>query len=384
VDPQASAGDAADTSDPATTNSRGWRVTRIEGGVSLVGRLETREAPALIAEIRTATAHVEQPTIDLAGVAEVDGGFLALLRADLAARNVRADVRGGERLGALVDLYRGDVRPLSRKARSPEELLCHVGRAAVIDVGHLTSILAFTGQLAIAAVRVVRRPRRGHWSELPYLVERAGADAVPIVLVINFLIGFVLGYMAARALSMFGANIYVSDLVGIGMTRQLGPLMTAVILCGRSGAAYTTELGAMKVDEEIDALRTLGLEPFGWLVMPRLLALLVALPALTLLADIVGMCGGLVVAVTSLGLTPRGYFNELRSTLTPWDVESGVILSLAFALAIGLIACEQGFAASGGPQGVGQRTTSAVVTSLFAIVVLDACITVLYRAYGLS
>jgi phospholipid/cholesterol/gamma-HCH transport system permease protein len=176
----------------------------------------------------------------------------------------------------------------------------------------------------------------------------------------------------------------VADLVGIGMTRQLGPLMTAIIVCGRSGAAYTTELGSMQVDQEIDALRTLGLEPYRWLVIPRLLSLLLALPVLTLLADIIGMGGGLVVAVTSLGLTPRGYFNEMRSTLTAWDVESGLVLSVAFAIAIGLIACEQGFAASGGPQGVGRRTTSAVVTSLFAIVVLDACITVLYRAYGLS
>jgi phospholipid/cholesterol/gamma-HCH transport system permease protein len=207
---------------------------------------------------------------------------------------------------------------------------------------------------------------------------------VPIVVVINFLIGFVLAYMAARALVMFGANVYVADLVGIGMTRQLGPLMTAIIVVGRSGAAYTTELGSMKVDQEIDALRTLGLEPFGWLVIPRLIALVLVLPVLTLLADVMGMLGGQVVAVTSLGLTPRGYLNELRSALTPWDVQSGLILSLAFSLAVGLIACEQGFAASGGPQGVGRRTTSAVVTALFAIVLLDALITILYRAFGLS
>ena len=118
--------------------------------------------------------------------------------------------------------------------------------------------------------------------------------------------------------------------------------------------------------------------------MPRLLSLVIALPVLTVVADVLGICGGLVVAVSSLGLTPRGYFKEMSSTLTPWDVESGVILSVTFALAIGLIACEQGFAASGGPQGVGRRTTSAVVTSLFAIVLLDACLTILYRACGLS
>jgi phospholipid/cholesterol/gamma-HCH transport system permease protein len=361
-----------------------WRIDHVEGGVRLAGRLRTPDAPAVIDAIRHATAGVEEPTIDLAGVTDVDGGVVALLRADLAERNVRAQLHGADRFRALFDLYYTVAPPRPRAMRPPEALLCHVGRAAVLDTAHLTSILSFTGELAIATGRLLRRPRGGHWKELPHLAERAGADAVPIVLVINFLVGFVLAYMGARALAMFGANIYVADLVGIGMTRQLGPLMTAIIVCGRSGAAYTTELGSMQVDQEIDALRTLGLEPYRWLVIPRLLSLLLALPVLTLLADIIGMGGGLFVAVTSLGLTPRGYFNEMRSTLTAWDVESGLVLSVAFAIAIGLIACEQGFAASGGPQGVGRRTTSAVVTSLFAIVVLDACITVLYRAYGLS
>ncbi len=361
-----------------------WRIDRVDGGVRLAGRLCTREAPALVAAIRQATANVEEPTIDLAEVAEVDGGFVALLHADLAERHVRAQLRGGDRFQGLFDLYRSVAPPAPRKTRRPEAVLCHVGRAAVLDVEHLTSILAFTGEMAVATGRLFRRPRGGHWKELPHLAERAGADAVPIVLIINFLVGFVLAYMGARALAMFGANVYVADLVGIGMTRQLAPLMTAIIVCGRSGAAYTTELGSMKVDQEIDALRTLGLEPYGWLVIPRLLSLLVTLPVLTLLADLVGMLGGLVVAVTSLGLTPRGYWHEMRATLTAWDIGSGLVLSVAFAIAIGLIACEQGFAASGGPQGVGRRTTSAVVTSLFAIVVLDACITVLYRAFGLS
>jgi phospholipid/cholesterol/gamma-HCH transport system permease protein len=361
-----------------------WQIDHVEGGVRLAGRLRTPDAPALIDAIRHATAGVEEPTIDLAGVTDVDGGVVALLRADLAERNVRAHLHGGDRFRALFDLYCTVAPPRPRAMRPPEAVLCHVGRAAVLDAAHLRSILSFTGELAIAAGRLFRRPRGGHWKELPHLAERAGADAVPIVLVINFLVGFVLAYMGARALAMFGANIYVADLVGIGMTRQLGPLMTAIIVCGRSGAAYTTELGSMQVDQEIDALRTLGLEPYRWLVIPRLLSLLLALPVLTLLADIIGMGGGLVVAVTSLGLTTRGYWSEMRSTLTAWDVESGLVLSVAFAIAIGLIACEQGFAASGGPQGVGRHTTSAVVTSLFAIVVLDACITVLYRAYGLS
>jgi phospholipid/cholesterol/gamma-HCH transport system permease protein len=361
-----------------------WSIAPLHGGVRLEGQLRTCDAPALLPAIRKAIAGTAEPTIDMAGADEVDGGFVALLRADLAERNVQAHLRGGERFSALFDLYRPIAVTPPRKLRRPEALLCHVGRASVLEAGHLTAILAFTGQLAVATRRLLGRPRSANWRDLPHLAERAGADAVPIVVIINFLVGFVLAYMGQRALVMFGANIYVADLVGIGMTRQLAPLMTAIIVSGRTGAAYATELGSMKVEQELDALRTLGLEPFAWLVMPRLLALVITLPVLTLLADLFGMFGGLLVAATSLGIAPRGYWNEMRSTLMPWDITSGLILSLAFAVAIGLIACEQGFAASGGPQGVGRRTTSAVVTSLFAIVLLDACLTVLFRALGMT
>jgi phospholipid/cholesterol/gamma-HCH transport system permease protein len=361
-----------------------WTIAPLDGGVRLEGLLRACDAPALLPAIHNAIAGTEEPTIDMAGAVEVDGGFIALLRADLAKRNVQAHLRGGERFSALFDLYRPVAATPERKLRRPEALLCHVGRASVLEAGHLTAILAFTGQLAVATRRLLRRPRSANWRELPNLAERAGADALPIVVIINFLVGFVLAYMGQRALAMFGANIYVADLVGIGMTRQLAPLMTAIIVSGRTGAAYTTELGSMKVEQELDALRTLGLEPFGWLVMPRLMALIITLPVLTLLADLVGMFGGLLVAVTSMGITPHGYWNEMRSTLVPWDIISGLILSFAFAVAIGLIACEQGFAASGGPTGVGRRTTSAVVTSLFAIVLLDAVLTVLFRALGMT
>jgi phospholipid/cholesterol/gamma-HCH transport system permease protein len=361
-----------------------WTIAPVDGGVRLGGRLRTREGLDLVAAIRQETAGLAEPTIDLAGVEQVDGGVVALLKADFARRGARPRLRGGERFGPLVDLYR-DLAPCPPMTTAvPEGVVAHVGRATVVEATHLASILAFTGELAVSTGGLARRPYRVHWKEIPFLVQRAGADALPIVLVINFLIGFVLAYMAARALSLFGANLYVAELVGIGMTRQLGPLMTAIIACGRSGAAYTTELGSMKVDQEIDAMRTLGLDPFGWLVIPRLVSLVLVLPVLTLLADVVGMLGGLVVAVSSLGLTPRIYLHELRTELVAWDVQSGVVLSVTFAIAIGLIACEQGFSASGGPQGVGRRTTSAVVTSLFAIVLLDACVTVLFRAYGLS
>src|SRR5581483_2143691 len=189
-------------------------------------------------------------------------------------------------------------------------------------------------------------------------------------------------FQAAVQLKQFGANIFVADLVGLSITRELAPLMTAIIVAGRSGAAFSAELGTMKVSEEIDALRTLGLDPYLFLVFPRVLALVVVLPLLTILADAVGILGGLLVALLGLDLTANAYVVETQKALHLWDVSSGLLKSLVFGLQIGLIACQRGLATRGGAEGVGRATTSAVVTSLFALVVTDAIFTMLFNAFG--
>jgi phospholipid/cholesterol/gamma-HCH transport system permease protein len=192
-----------------------------------------------------------------------------------------------------------------------------------------------------------------------------------------------MAYQSALQLRQFGASIYVADLVGVSMTRELGPLMTAIILCGRTGAAFSAELGTMKVSEEVDALRTLGFLPLPYLVMPRILGLMAVAPLLTLLADAIGITGGLVVGSTMLDITPRAYWVETLSAVKPWDIWSGSLKSVVFAGAIALIACQQGLATSGGAEGVGRRTTSAVVSILFMLILLDAVFTVLFGALGL-
>jgi phospholipid/cholesterol/gamma-HCH transport system permease protein len=362
-----------------------WSVERSAGGIRLAGHLRTVDAEAVVGRVRDATSGVKSVAIDLGGIDEIDGGVIALLRADLTARGVQVDLRGGDRFRSLIELYGdGSAAQAPEHRRMTESVLAEVGQGAVRDAATVEQALGFLGEMALAAGRLLRHPSRGHWKEIPPLVERAGADALPIVLVINFLLGFVIAYMSARELAMFGANIYIADLVGIAMARQLGPLMTAIIVSGRSGAAFATELGSMKVSNEIDALRTLGLEPMGWLVFPRVLTLVMVLPILTLLADLVGTVGGLLVAVTSLQLTPDTYLREVHGSLTAWDVESGLLMSVAFALATGIIACQQGFAAWGGPEGVGRRTTGTVVASLFAIVLIDASFTVVLRILGVS
>jgi phospholipid/cholesterol/gamma-HCH transport system permease protein len=363
-----------------------WRVERSDTGVRLSGHLRTADAADILQAVREGTWGAVAPHVELTGVEDIDGGVVALLRSDFTDRGVHALFHGGDRFRAMLDLYGfcDEIPPSRPPRRRRDGVLAQVGRVTVEDGLDVEEILGFVGEMTVSAGRLAARPRNAHWKAIPLLVQYAGADAVPIVLIINFLVGFVMAYMSARALAMFGANVFVADLVGIAMTRQLAPIMTSIVVCGRSGAAFATELGSMKVAEELDALRTLGLQPFAWLVFPRVLALALVVPVLTILADVVGILGGLLVAITSLGLTARGFFNETRGSLSAWDVESGLIMSVAFAITIGLIACQQGFAASGGPQGVGRRTTATVVSSLFAIVFLDAAFTVFFRVVGLS
>jgi len=196
---------------------------------------------------------------------------------------------------------------------------------------------------------------------------------------INFLVGFVMGFQSARQLQTYGADIFVADIVGLAVTRELAPLMTAIIVCGRSGAGIAAELGTMKVSEELDALRAMGFGPMRYLVFPRVLALFLVVPLLTVVADFFGVLGGMTVARYNLQISATAYLAETRTAILPWDVAGGLIKAVCYALAIALIACQQGFATSGGAAGVGRRTTSTVVIGLFVIVLIDASLTVVFR-----
>jgi phospholipid/cholesterol/gamma-HCH transport system permease protein len=213
-------------------------------------------------------------------------------------------------------------------------------------------------------------------------MARAGAEGVPIVLLLNFLVGFVMGFQSARQLQLYGANIYVADVVGISVTRELAPLMTAIIMSGRSGASFAAELGSMRVSEEIDALKTMGFAPAPYLILPRVVALALVAPVLTLLGDVVAMAGGAVVAVATLDVSARGYLAELRSAVGSSDIWTGLVKSFAFGIAIAFIGCQQGFATRGAAEGVGRSTTTTVVSCLFSIVLIDTVFTVFFQTLG--
>jgi phospholipid/cholesterol/gamma-HCH transport system permease protein len=353
------------------------------------GRLGLAEAGPLWTELRrleTTASKGQTLDFEMSGVERVDGGAMALLaclRAELHRRGVKCEfLAADQRVQRIIHLYGGDDVVARMRRRRPLRTLDQLGRATLAALHELKLVLAFFGQMVVSGAGIIRSPRSANWRELPSTMERSGADAMPIIVVINFLVGLAMAFQAAEQLARFGANILVADLIGISVTRELGPLMTAIVICGRSGAAFAAELGSMQVNGEIDALQTMGLGPMRFLVLPRTLALILVMPLLTVLADLAGVLGGLIVGVWSLDLTVRGYLFQTARVVTIWDISSGVVKSVVFALAISLIACQQGLSASGGAEDVGRRTTSAVVTTLFALILIDALATVLFRLAG--
>ena len=199
-----------------------------------------------------------------------------------------------------------------------------------------------------------------------------GVRALPVVALIAFLVGLILALQSAGQLRQFGANIYVADLVAIAMTTEMGPLMTAILLAGRSGSAIAAEIATMQVNEEIDALKTMGLNPIRYVVVPKLWGILLTAPLLTILSVVIGIGGGLVIGVTSLDLTPRAFLVEVSTALYMEDIISGFVKSLVFAVIIVIVAAYYGFRVTGGSEGVGRVTTSSVVVSIFGVIVADA------------
>jgi phospholipid/cholesterol/gamma-HCH transport system permease protein len=325
--------------------------------------------------------------IDLSGIESIDGGAMALLvqaKWDLQTAGVTCDFTGGpESVRKILTLYEGDASPTPRPPQVRIRLAGAVGNQTVDALRELRLFFAFVGGMVLAVGGVLRRPRTGNWSDIAPIMARTGADAVPIVALITFLMGFVMAFQSAVQLRQFGADIYVANLVALSITRELGPLMVAIIVAGRSGAAYAAELGTMCVSEEIDALRTMGIGPLRFLVFPRILAMILVMPILTLMGDLVGILGGVLVGVVNLDLTLTAYVNQTLRALDVWDVFQGLIKAVAFGVAIGFVSCAHGLATTGGAEGVGRRTTAAVVASLFAIILIDAAFTLTFHELGL-
>ncbi len=252
------------------------------------------------------------------------------------------------------------------------------GEFALKVLTDIVNMLAMVGEIASGIFQAVRNPRKIRWRETLYYMDVCGADAVPIVMMICFLMGLILGFQGALQMRKFGTDIYVADLVGLSIVKELGPLMVAMICTGRAGSAFAAELGTMKVGEEIDAMVTMGFVPSRFLIVPKVIALVAVMPVLTVFGDVMGIFGGLVVGNLTLDIPVVAYYNRTALIVLPQFFMEGLLKSMVFAVLIASVGCFRGLQASNDTQGVGRAATSAVVTSIFLVVVTDAGLTYVF------
>lgn len=264
-----------------------------------------------------------------------------------------------------------------------ESFLMSVGLATQDVWSKFREIAHFVGECTLSGVKLAKNPVKFRWRDCLYEMQQCGAMALPIVSLISFLVGMTLAYTGALILRQFGADIWVADLVGMSMVREMGALMTAIVLAGRTGAAFAAHLGNMKANEEIDALTTLGISPVDFLVAPRLLALTVMMPLLSIYASGVGIIGGMAVGKFILDIPPTAYWVEMLTIVDLSDALSGIIKACTFGVIVGLAGCLRGLQAERSAAGVGRAATSAVVTAILFIIVADAIYAVLLDAMGI-
>ena len=263
-----------------------------------------------------------------------------------------------------------------------ESFLTSVGLATQDTLVKVRAISHFVGECVISTVRLVRSPRKFRWHDCFGEMQQCGAMALPIVSLVSLLVGVTLAYTGAIVLRQYGGDIYIADLIGLSMVREMGAVMTGVVLAGRTGAAFAATLGNMKANEEIDALETLGIPAVQFLVLPRLLALGLMMPLLSLYANALGIFGGLGVAYGLLSIPPTAFWVEMLTIVDLSDIVTGVIKATAFGLIIGLAGCLRGLQADRSAAGVGRAATSAVVTALLLMIVADAIFAVLFNVLG--
>lgn len=257
-------------------------------------------------------------------------------------------------------------------------LLNRAGYGAVQAWTEFMGLLSFIGETTATVGRLIVNPRRIRWKSVVAIMEEAGLDALPIVCFLSFFIGLVIAFIGANLLAMFNASVFTVELVGIGMLREFGAVLTAILLAGRTDSAFTAQIGAMKMTQEIDAMRTIGLDPMEALVAPRLLALIIMTPLLTFAATISGIAGGLVAAWSAMNISPQMFISRFAEVVPPQHFWVGIVKAPVFALVVAMVGCRQGMLVEGDVVSLGRRTTSAVVQAIFLVIALDAAFAVLY------
>lgn len=326
---------------------------------------------------------VKKLTVDMAGVTYLDSaGTLALFQVEeeQAARSASVTFHG------ISDEFKGILNLLDKKAhhipplvpeRKEPNILQQMGEAARTILADFFEVMSFVGELIIALVRSLRSPRSMRWNDVFYYMKRAGVDGLPIVGLIGLLMGLIMAFMSSLQLKQFGANIYVASLVAIAMIKELGPIMTSILVAGRSGSAFAAEIGTMIVNDEVNALKAMGFEPIRFLAVPKVLATIIVVPILTLYADLFAILGGLVVGVVGLDLTAYSYIQQTQQGIAVFDIVSSLVKSAVFAGLIAGIGCQRGFQVREGAESVGTLTTSAVVSAIFLVIVADSAFAII-------
>jgi len=352
------------------------------------GRMDMENAAAMIiaAEELICRKSPSALTADLRNISYFDDfGALALFEIKhlMAAEKghfhiVNADAKAKEILSRADFDSNKTYTPLKRKKSF--DLFVRLGESLINDASNIRFMISFTGSLILSLIYVCLHPRSLRGEDTLAHMEKTGVDALPVVALISFLLGLIMAFMSSIQFRQFGAGIYVASLVAFAMVSELGPIMTAIVVAGRSGSAFAAEIGTMKISEEIDALSTMGFDPVIFLAVPRLIAALIVVPLLALFSNLFAIAGGLAVGVFMLDLTPGTYIKQTLEALTLTEVMWGMGKSGVFAALIAGIGCLRGFQARGGASAVGEASTSAVVSSIFLIILFDSICAVV-RSY---
>jgi phospholipid/cholesterol/gamma-HCH transport system permease protein len=327
-------------------------------------------------------------TFDTRELGRWDSALLAFLtqvlrqcREKNIATNLSGLPAGVQRLIALAEAVpeRSGARTLAERPR----LLARLGSASLGLFEQADEWFRFIGEISLSLARPVKLGARFPWRDFALFVQQAGAEALGIVALVSFLVGLILAFMGAVQLLRFGANIYVADLVGVGMAREMGAVMTAVVMAGRTGAAYAAQLGTMKVTQEIDALTTFGFRPMQYLVLPRVIALCLMMPLLCVYSDVMGLLGGVVVGTGMLDLSITQYWHETVAAVHLTDLLLGVFKAVLFGILIALAGCLRGMQSGSSASAVGDAATEAVVTSIVLIIAADGSLAVICNALGI-
>ena len=361
-----------------------------DGVIKLIitGRLDSMTTGTIWRRATAAVtaAKARNAIIDASGINYCDGAGIALL---VYLRRLQGKTGGSLEIdglrpefATLLEDEGGDLPAEEARDRSRSQGLAEeIGEATVEVWRDMQILVSFVGELSVTLVGAAIHPRSVRWRDAVRVAEVAGVNALPIVALISFLMGLIMAFQAAIPLRQFGAQLFIANLIGLSILRELGPLMTAIILAGRSGSAFAAELGTMKVREEIDALRTMGLDPVRFLIVTRVVAAVCMTPLLTIFADLIGLVGGAVVML-SLGFPLVTYFHQVEYAVTYGSLVGGLVKAFVFGILVAGIGCLRGLQTKTGATAVGESTTSAVVSGIILIAITDGIFSVVYYYLG--